>query len=268
MVKRAVVLVRPRAGHQHTWGTAFISGLKRHGWRAEIAQEFEPADMVVLWGVRRVQDIAAARSRKSEICILERGYVGDRFRFTSVSFGGDLNGRARFSQHGINGARVEKYFPNVLKPWKSEPVRKALILGQVATDMSVNGINPEVIYSDFVGQCQARGLEVRFRPHPLGQSRCVEAKTMPGCLDDALAWADMALTINSNSGVDAVLAGVPCVAIDEGSMVYSLASRSVNAACRRPDRSAWLNALSYAQWTVEEMVSGECWEHARYGANV
>jgi len=71
------------------------------------------------------------------------------------------------------------------------------------------------------------------------------------------------VTFNSNSGVEALLQGVPVLAFDEGSMVWSLCNRSLSdiESPSLPDRAQWLNDLSYAQWTLAEMKEGLAWKH-------
>src|SRR5690606_28831613 len=80
--------------HQHTWGGAFGKGLEKHGWTVTYGSATRACDLLVLWGVRRRDWIARQKAAGGEVCILERGYLGDRFFWTSVSFGGELNGRA------------------------------------------------------------------------------------------------------------------------------------------------------------------------------
>jgi hypothetical protein len=71
------------------------------------------------------------------------------------------------------------------------------------------------------------------------------------------------VTFNSNSGVEAALAGVPVFAFDEGSMVWEIANKTFDAIDnpQRPDRTQWLADLSYAQWTPREMREGKAWRH-------
>jgi hypothetical protein len=68
------------------------------------------------------------------------------------------------------------------------------------------------------------------------------------------------VTFNSNSAVDAVLAGVPAYVEDEGGMAFDVASHTVGE-IHRPDRAQWAHDLAYCQWTVDEMASGATWEH-------
>lgn len=74
------------------------------------------------------------------------------------------------------------------------------------------------------------GLPVRFRPHPMEQRRRGFLRQVHGCetdrgpLADSLAGATVVVTWNSNTGVDALLAGKPTVAMGEGSMAAPVAA--------------------------------------------
>ena len=67
----------------------------------------------------------------------------------------------------------------------------------------------------------------------------------------------------SNSGVEALLEGIPVFAFDDGSMAWSVCNRSLTdiESPSLPDRTQWLNDLSYAQWTLGEMKEGLAWRH-------
>jgi len=67
---------------------------------------------------------------------------------------------------------------------------------------------------------------------------------------------------NSNTGVDAVMAGVPAVVMDPGGMAWPVASHDITETVR-PNRDRWYDRLAMCQWSMDEMVSGECWEHVR-----
>ena len=265
---KAVLLVKNTASHQMLWAGAFGTGLERHGWEVDIRETYRPCDMLVMWGVRREQDIFQAKVDGAEVCILEAGYLEDRLSFASVSFGGELNGLARFSDFQIDDERVAKHgFDRTMKPWKTRPQKNVLLLGQVDGDMSLKGLNQRALLTDSGNDAKSLGYHVMFRPHPLGNTYCPGFTARIDTLYEALDWADIAVTVNSNSGVDAVLAGVPTVALDARSMVWDVSTRSVRTA--RPfERFGWLNRLSYRQWTVDEMVSGQCWDHAKHATQV
>src|SRR5690606_8866320 len=116
-------------------------------------------------------------------------------------------------------------------------------------------------YAEAVRQAQAAyGLPVKFRPHPRAvakgyQQRPSNAEPSTGSLAEALADAHVAVTWNSNSAVDAVLAGVPTVAVDAGSMAWDVAAHSIGTIVR-PDRSNWMVRLAWSQWSLDEIASG------------
>lgn len=256
------MLSRQGQQHQLNWGQAFHDGLRRHGVGVRIVGEYAPADLVIMWGTRRTDLIARAKADGCRVCILERGYLGDRMRWTSVSFGGGLNGRAEFRGPFNDARRFETHFADLMKPWRRQD-GYALILGQVPGDMSVRDANIGARYVDWADTLLRRGIAVKFRPHPKADRRRfinLEPMAANVSLAEALAGASWALTWNSNGGVDAVMAGVPTVTMDEGAMAWPVTGHSIDEEPPMPDRSAWAARLAWCQFTKEEMSSGFCWE--------
>lgn len=265
--RHAVLLAGEATLHQQAWADAFATGLRRHGWTTEIRQGAAGCDLLVTWGVRRELAIAEQRRAGGAICVLERGYVGDRFHWTSVSFGGRLNGRATFRGPFDDRSRWDRLFAAEMRPWsRRRSTRAALVIGQVPTDAAVIGSG----FSEWLGESARLLVEagwlVRYRPHPgaprwkpngLPREAVVVSPDQP--LDEALAAADLCVTWNSNSGVVAALRGVPVVAGDEGSMAWAVATHDVGEAVIRPDRTAWASRLAWCQWSADEMRSGEAW---------
>lgn len=252
---KAHVVIRDRnpLGHQMTWGGAFADGLKRHGWQVATGNAPRPADLLVLWGVRRRDWIKAQKRAGGEVVILERGYAGDRFQWTSVSFGGGLNGRARFHGPFHDGSRWETHFAHLMQPWRQRPDGPVVVMGQVPTDNAVRHIDFNRWARQTCDHFRRTGRQVVFRPHPK-----FGAGGRP--LADVLAEASMVVTFNSNSGVDAVLAGVPTIAVDRGAMAWDVTGHDLDAEPPTPDRTAWAHALAWKQWRMDELASGACWE--------
>lgn len=243
------------------WREAFAEGLKRRGWDAEVSTDTKPCDLLVMWGVRRRDVIARHKEAGGEVCILERGYLGDRFAWTSVSFGGGLNGRGIFRGPHEDGSRFDKHFSKLLAPWNRQE-GYALIIGQVPGDQSIKAVNIDAWYSQTASALKKQGWQdVRFRPHPLaGRGRNGPSlNLMGGNLSEALQGAGLVLTFNSNTGVESVLAGRPTVTMDQGSMAWDVAGHQVDEIVT-PDRTAWCNKLAWCQWTLDEIISGECQE--------
>lgn len=254
-MKRAIIIASERADHQRTWGGAFAEGLRRHGWRATVEKSAGPCDLLAIWGVRRDHIIREQKQRGGEVVILERGYLGDRFQWTSVSFGGGLNGRAEFRGPFQDPSRWETHFAHLMQPWRRRE-GVALICGQVATDAAVRHVNIEAWYPKARAAFEALGYRTKFRAHPLA-NKLRPAPVRP--IAEDLAESALAVTFNSNSGVEAVLAGVPTVAVDRGAMAWDVTGREL-AVPPAPDRTAWAHALAWKQWQMDEIAAGACWD--------
>lgn len=254
---KAVVIRRDQFEPQNTWCGAFAEGLQRHGWTIETATAWRPCDLFVCWGVRRIHDFERQKGR-GDICVLERSYIPDRFKWTSVSFGGQLNGRAEFRGPRSDPSRWERHFAQHMRPWRTDGTY-ALIMEQIPSDAACAGVNLERFYQEARHAFQGL-MPVKLRRHPNvnpkhGERAIAEARAS---LEHDLAGARCVITWNSNSAVDAVLAGVPAVAMDRGSMAWDVTGHAL-ALPPAPPREAWAHALAWCQWTKEEMASGECW---------
>jgi hypothetical protein len=259
-MKRAIVIARERAEHQQSFGGAFAKGLERHGWSVSVRTEPAKCDLLVMWGARRADRMRQQLGAGGEICVLERGYVGDRFAWTSVSFGGGLNGRGVFRGPLTDPSRWEKHFAHLMQPWRSAADGCALIMEQVPGDTAVMNVDLPRFYDD-ARAAFAPKMPVRVRLHPNvnpGHGAVALAGARASLMQD-LAGARVAVTWNSNSGVDAVLAGVPTIAMDKGSMAWDVTGHALTMP-PMPDRTAWAHALAWKQWTREELESGYCWE--------
>jgi len=183
--------------------------------------------------------------------------------WTSVSFGGELNNRAEFRGPFSDSSRWEKHFAHLMKPWKGIRGGYALILGQVPGDMSVQNVKLEKFYSDTQAALKKLGFDVRLRKHPHRNAQKGPTGGVPVCdaptLEDALDGAAFAVTWNSNSGLDAVLSGVPTVTMDEGAMAWDVTGHEYKYP-PSPDRTAWANWLAWCQYTKDEIASGYAWE--------
>lgn len=241
---------------------AFARGLCRHGWRAT---ERVQCDLLVLWGTRRQHEIIAQKQRGGEVLILERAYLGDRYAWTSVSFGGGLNGRGIFKGPLNDPRRWNKHFSHLMKPWQPKEDGYALILQQVPGDMSVRGVQLDRFYAQ-AADAFRRTMPVKVRPHPrttpLKDTKAHEAGLRS--LQTDLAGARLAVTWNSNAGVEAVLAGIPTIAMDVGSMAWEVTTHKLKIPSM-PDRQAWAHSLANMQWLISEFEDGSCWSFINGG---
>jgi hypothetical protein len=220
--------------------------------------------VVACWGWRNGEFLRANGKR---VLVMERGYVGDRFVWTSLGWDG-LNGRARFPDIYGGGARWRRLFSDMVRP-RTPGGEYCLVLGQVPGDASVLGVDMEGWYDSASRRLRALyGKPVYFRPHPVAEQRGVSAgaskfrgmRVKRGSLTAALAGACAVAAYNSNSLTDAALAGVCILAGDGGAMAWPVAGRGLDSFPKLRSRSAWMNRLAWCQWRDEEIESGKAWE--------
>lgn len=249
-----------RAMHQGVNASGDEAVLVEYG--APISQGF---DAVATWGWRRGRRIFERNRGLLPVLVMERGYLGNRFEWTSLGWNG-LNGRAKFPE--INASwplarrRFERNFGDLMKPWQRRD-GYALIMGQVPNDASCANVNMPHFYRSTAAKLLSIGYQVRFRPHPLAPEKGTPGYTTKGTLQEDLGGAALVVNWNSNSGVDAVLAGVPLVACDEGSMAWEVASHSLDRPVIFPDRTDWAARLAWKQWLPSELADGSAWRTIR-----
>lgn len=259
---RVTILANPTAAHQASHARALADGFAAHGVQATIRQSGPsvPTQTVACWGWRLGQRLRAAGH---EVLVMERGYLGDRFAWTSLGWNG-LNGYATAPAvsraPGCYG-RFESNFGHLLKPWNPAG-DYVLLIGQVPGDASLRGRDMGSWYAEAAQRAAAAyGLPVRFRAHPQALVRGVArpvagVPSMQGDLSEALAGAAVVVTYNSNTGVDALLAGKPTVAEDAGSMAWPVAAHQIGERVVEPDRKSWAEHLAWRQFTTDEIRSG------------
>lgn len=255
MPKRAAIMIRRQ--QNCPMRLAFGAGLERRGWQVENVSpgsELPDCELLVAWGTRiGHQYFNAHRARGGKVCVLERAYLGDRFHWTSVSFGGGLNGKGEFVTPN-DPRRFHQHFGHLLQPWHERTEGYVLVLGQIATDMSLAGAGDiNEFYHSATFAFKAQGYSVLFRPHP-GNSR---TRTTP--LASTLSGALFTVSYNSNSSVDSVLAGVPSITMDRGAMAWDVTGHDFTVP-PRPERQAWAERLAWCQYQPSEMASGFCHE--------
>jgi hypothetical protein len=242
---------------------AAAEGLKRHGVTVRLSSINHGAgDFTVCWGMRRAREHIAARRR---VLVMERGYVGDRMHWTSLAWDG-LNGRGNFClPDGAMPERFARHF--TMQDWRQDG-EFVMIAGQVPRDASLQGRDLAPWYAEAAEAATAAyRLPVRFRPHPVAVRKRLHrpgAGGMSGPLEAALERCAVVVTWNSNTAVDAVLAGVPAVTMDPGAMAWPVTAHAIGELAR-PDRTEWANRLSWCQWSPEELAAGDWWERMKTG---
>lgn len=234
---------------------------------------YEPSDVAVVMGVykkkvpasyARGSVIKAQKHNKLDCLILETGYInrgsGPENHY-ALGWNG-LNGRADFRNENSPPDRMEKLGVK-LKDWKDG--KHIVLCGQVPWDASCDFVDHRKWLADAVENIKSvSSREIVFRPHPKAP-----LPNITGCtystkpLIEDLENAHCLVTFNSNSGVEALIEGVPVFGFDEGCMYWKICNKNwldiENP--QRIDRTQWIQDLCYAQFTPQEMRSVEAWAH-------
>lgn len=254
--------------HHRTPAEIFQLGLEKHGIESSIhtnPDSIDFADLIVLWGIRNVSKI---KNKCYDYLVMERAYFEPRNKFISLGFNG-LNGNANFVNENMPSDRWNQYFSNYMKPWRETQGDYILLTTQVKGDQSICNLNFD--YSEIISKIRANtNMRIMVKHHPVRKSDWGELNVnelnRKVTIEDAVKNAHITVTVNSNSGVDSILAGIPVLNIDKGSMVWNLALQNdftrINDPLK-PDRMQWAYNTAYCQWLPNEILDGHAWDHLK-----
>jgi hypothetical protein len=226
---------------QIPWQAAAIAkmsaGLKALGVAYQVTDSRARTDdgLAILFGTTFWRDV----ERTGDYLLVDRCSFNDTNKFVSLV----RNGHGRRGDHRVPhnapGYRWQKYGVEVA-PWHSGS--RVVLCGQTES------YSPTSLVEFY------KAKATHFRKHPAGDN--------PTGLPETRSWENVgsAITLNSSVGVDAVLAGVPTVTLDEGAMAWEVTGHSVNEIVK-PPRQDWLNWLAWTQWSWDEIAEGKPWQH-------
>jgi hypothetical protein len=247
-----------RLGHTVRWRN-------HNGWSGET----EPFDAIVTYGARaQAQDLIRHYEAKNvPTVVIDHGYLKRVFVREDYGHGYFQIGMGRIGwvpTEAPSFDRLDALEISIAERPAPRPIKHALILGQVAFDAQHNKSGPDLqaMYERLAAELVAAGVKVRYRGHPMG--RDVQPRGIPDdgvrSLADAIADADVVAALNSNAGLDAILAGCPAIVLMR-SHYNELAYRwpTLLALIKPPPPArvrSYLKRLAYAQWTAAEMRDG------------
>lgn len=276
------ILCKSRHLHHHKAINAFTHGLEKSTSKVDIdyydhnnlpTGEY---DFAICWGVRAMEKLKAYTKTKNCL-VLENAYLNNiqspEKEWVSLGWNG-LNGRADFCNANSPSDRWKKHFDDgrLLEYSDGEYI---LIPLQIQGDQSLNYIWNSVLSYQYICESIRKftDLPIMIKDHPTfpeSQPKVESVKNvkyintnMP--IEKAISKAKVVVTINSNAGVDAALAGKPVISLDQGSMVWNISAhdfKSINSP-KFIDRTQWCNDIAYAQWHPSELESGEAWNHLK-----
>jgi len=239
-----------------------------------LLDDYKPSDIAVVFGKekyavpdskRRGNVIAQQSSLGKKVIIIEKGYI-NRDKYYSIGFD-NINGHADFRNKNITSPDRADLLNVELKPWKKHTGKYILLIGQVPWDASVQDTDHQQWLDDTVADLQTMfNFPILFREHPLAKDAIKPPEGVnlsTHSLEHDLVDAFAVVTFNSTTAVESIIAGVPTLVADKGSVAWEIGNLEI-ALLDDPfcaDRTSWLNKLAYAQWNVEEMRSGAPWIH-------
>lgn len=239
---------------------AIEAGLRNAGWRLQRGFDLPRAgnDLLVTWTRHRGHRERCAEAFEvagGRVLVCEEGYIravrGRRHFALALD---DHNGAGRWR---VGDARRWESFGITLRPWRRGG-RYILVREQRGIG-SARMASPPLWHDDATRRLERLTRRpVVFRPHPRSRLYAAAARAQPP-LDTALGAAHAVVTWASSLAVQALIAGVP--------VFYEAPHIVCASACTqgleeiddppRPDRRPAFERLAWAQWSLDEIASGE-----------
>ena len=235
--------------------------------------EYRECDIAIIFGLYKKAFLPTLPKKEimekhkgKRLLVIESAFVR-RGEYWQVGWGGQA-GHADFNYNGQSLDRWEKLNMEV-QPWqiRNGPI---VVCGQVPRDTTIQDTDHHKWCRDTVNFFRNHNIDVKFRPHPRDKRNIADYKIPPEYLDlgklpRTLSIAKCLVTYNSTSGVDGVIAGIPVVSMNMGSFAWEVSSHELLGPYITPDRTRWLAKLGYAQWNIQEILSGQAWSHISNG---
>jgi hypothetical protein len=257
------------------WGSPKDRARSKHDLKREIAERHK-GPVIVLETPLLGRNVVARNSLRG---LLHRrlGFYRpyDEFR---AGLGGVTRATGDFCLESIDPLRLVQLRKRLALPAPA-PYRKSgehiVVFGQTPGDASLDGIDiNQWIVSNIrrLLEVSKRRIVLRLHPRALTDAQSITSMLGPDCgvllqnparvsLGEALDGAWAAVTYSSGAAIDALMRGVPVVAMSPGSFAYDVAEHSVDTieAPQFHDREPWLNRLAHCQWSLTELREGTAW---------
>jgi len=223
---------------------------------AEFAPRSHPikdSDLVITAGFQITKANADAMRRGIPIIILENPVWHD----------GTKSDTYTWAYNGLHGGgfvpsatHYQRRKHPKLQPWKEWDEGDITIFGQIPTDKAVRGHD----LGAWIRQAQSVLPNAKFREHPI----CVPSRDWGKMesFEDCLARTSLAVTFTSTVGSETVIAGIPTITCNQGSLAYPVSSHSLSDSPVAPCRAEWIHELSYrhqyigGEPTLDYILSG------------
>lgn len=228
----------------------------------------------------KVYDILKEKGK--QVIVIDTTFIGSD-DYVSIGIGGIKN-YANFCipKEGCHSDRWEliKRKENLeLKPWRLfTPDGHVLIIGQNRFGVSSYDIDVWKWHVEIAEQLlNLTQREIRFRIHPRGRYAqalenfpkdprvTISQDNKP--LKEDLKNCHCVITYTSNAACEAILEGIPVIALSKGSPVWNISYKEITLVEHlinvKYSREQWLFDLCYKQWSIDEIRKGLPWLHLK-----
>lgn len=203
------------------------------------------ANLYVQHGFKLNPGLRSAIESRIPFVILDHGYFDPRIDKFSIS----INGFHGLSMKVDEIEGLPKRPRPLIQDWR-EPGEYVYVFGQLPGDRACRGQNMETWPTKTAQDAAEAFLRpAKVRPHP----KMLSSWEKPlAAVQSVWEECHVAVTWTSTVAVQAVIAGVPVVALHPANPAYDVAAHDF-ARMRMPGRSAWLHDLSYRQYGFDEL---------------
>lgn len=256
-MSKAFISIRHDNHYRHE---SFIKGLQALGYEVVIGEPTRPLawnEVAVIWNKtnRSRQSVAMARQGGGALIVCENGYFGKRGK-DHLTYAMALDGHNGSGRWHVGGPRRLADLNVEFEPWKdTKGSAKVLIAGQ-------RGIGSRQMQSPFRFENDMEELLLRMgyqpviREHP---GRHVAKRPLLEDLDGCRAL----VVWSSNCATEALVAGYPVYYRAPHIVTQGASLRLTHASIStlpRGDRATAFNNMSWAQWWLPEIESGEAFD--------
>ena len=236
---KGVIHYNPYISHQVDFAKAFSNC----GFKATTCR-FEQADIHVIYGPHYCLHTWQYHPR---VLYIDRAWWGhDQTKpgdgFASIGWL-QPDGTRKFASGTAD--RPKPAMHSWKKQWTMGEIR-CMVLADYGQDVS-----------ETVRKASERFPSVRTRVHP-ADSTDVRVVT----LEMDVQFADVVIGHSGTGIFEALKFGTPVICTDTDNPCMPVCS-SMDEPLYRGDREAWLHDMSYKQWSLDEIASGEAWEHLK-----
>lgn len=274
----ATVMIYQITGHTRSRIVceAMARGIAAYGDSVTIKDETSysgiEADIAVFYGlVGNTPKIFEDYSLKASAVYTDLGYWARRE-------GGRFSG---YHKLVINDRHPTNYFQSVkhdsarthnvsLAPWKkSHSSSHILLAGMGDKGAEAEGYQVEQWEREVIKELRkVTSRPIVYRPKPSWKfAQKIEGvgySSPRDSLEEALINCHAVVSHHSNVCIDGLIAGIPSFTTKGAALPMSLTDLTKIEEPYYPlDREQWINDLSYCQWSVKEMKSGDAWAHIK-----